>query len=118
MASAHCVRSIHWAPLTSTLGCIVALCTPFSRCAICKVALGNSTNVLGFPDLVPMFSEFGEFYDACVHAECMRNWSRRDEFVRYYNSLVDTSTLGAAWRLVILPTGYVTSQGELDRGAA
>lgn len=64
-----------------------------------------------------MFSDFGDFYDACAHAECIKVWPRRDEFVQYFNSLVDASSLGAAWHLVVLLTGNVAYQREIDRGA-
>ena len=75
----------------------MGLCTPFSICPVCNTAIGNETDVIGFPDLVPMFSEFGDFYDACAHMKCMQAWSRRDEFVEYFNSLVEASKLSPAW---------------------
>ena len=95
----------------------MAICTPFNPCAVCGEPLGDTTDIIGFPDLVPMFSDFGDFYDACAHAECIKSWARRDEFVLYFNSLVDSSSLSQTWRLVVLPTGYVTYQKEVDRGA-
>lgn len=63
-----------------------------------------------------MFSDFGDFYDACAHADCIKSWAQRDEFVRYFNSLVDARHLSQGWHLVILPTGYVTYRRELERG--
>lgn len=95
----------------------MGLCTPLTPCAVCGVPLGETTDVIGFPDLVPMFSEFGDFYDACAHADCMKAWGKRDEFVPYFNSLVDGSRLGPAWHLVVLPDGSVVYQREFDRGA-
>jgi hypothetical protein len=90
----------------------MGLCTPFTTCAVCAEPLGESGNVIGFPDLVPMFSEFGDFYDGCAHLECMKLWPRRDELVQYFNTLVTSSSLGDGWRLVVLPDGNVSYQRE------
>lgn len=86
----------------------MALCTSFSECPICHKAIGNETEVIGFPDLVPLFNQFdGDFYDSCAHQACLDSWTRRDEFVAYFNELVEASPLAASWRLRILPSGKV-----------
>ncbi len=93
----------------------MGLCTPVSVCPVCKSPIGDEANVIGFPDLVPMFSDFGDFYDACAHMRCMQEWKRRDEFVQYFNTLVEASKLSSAWRLEILPSGEVTYETERQR---
>ncbi len=95
----------------------MAICTPISPCAVCGESLGDTTDIIGFPDLVPMFSDFGNFYDACAHADCLKSWARRDEFVVYFNSLVDASRLDQSWNLVVMPSGYVTYRKALERGS-
>ena len=86
----------------------MAVCSELTPCAICGKQLGDLTDVIGFPDLVPMFSDFGDFYDACAHSQCMKDWPRRDEFVQYFNSLAESSTFPGRWHLVVLPDGRVT----------
>ena len=92
----------------------MGLCSPVVPCAICAKPIGTGCEVLGFPDLVPMFSEFGEFYDGCAHQDCMTYWPRKAEFVDYFNGLVDVSKLSPSWRLLILPSGLVTYQRNFD----
>jgi hypothetical protein len=60
-----------------------------------------------------MFSEFGDFYDGCTHQTCMDSWARKDEFVAYFNGLVEASGLSHSWRLVILRSGAVCYQRDL-----
>jgi hypothetical protein len=93
----------------------MGLCTPFTICPVCEQPLGESAKVIGFPDLVPMISEFGDFYDSCAHQVCIQNWKRRDEFIEYFNSLVSVSGLGEKWKLYVLPDGRVAY--ERDRHA-
>lgn len=93
----------------------MGICTAFTSCAVCNKRIGADRAVLGFPDLVPMFSDFGEFYDGCAHQACLDNWSRRDEFVAYFNELVETSGFSSSWRLVVLPSGSVCFQYDLPK---
>lgn len=90
----------------------MGLCSPVVRCAICTQSIGTGCDVIGFPDLVPMFSEFGDFYDGCAHQDCMTDWPRKEEFVTYFNGLVDVSKLSPSWRLLILPSGRVRYQRD------
>jgi len=53
-----------------------------------------------------MFEEFGEFYDSCAHAECLRMWHRRDEFVAYFNAAALRANM--ALMLVVGEDGSVT----------
>jgi hypothetical protein len=85
---------------------------PFIKCAICAAAIGEGRDVVGFPTLVPVFSEFGKFYDGCVHQECMDTWIRKHEFIAYFNSLVEESNLPVSWQLVELPSGSVRFERE------
>ena len=94
----------------------MGLCTPFTNCAVCNEPLGSERSVLGFPDLVPMFSDFGDFYDGCAHQDCIDRWSRRDEFVACFNGLVEATSLNPSWRLVVRPSGTVCYQRDLPQG--
>lgn len=86
----------------------MALCTPFNECPICHKPIGETAEVIGFPDLVPMFSQFdGNFYDSCAHQACLDSWPRRDEFVAYFNQLVEESLLSKSLQLHVLATGRV-----------
>lgn len=86
----------------------MGLCTPFTKCAICADPIGEGREVLGFPTLVPVFSEFGDFYDGCVHQECIESWPRKHVFISYFNSLVEESSPPILWHLVELPSGRVS----------
>lgn len=85
----------------------MGLCTPFTKCAICADPIGADREVLGFPTLVPVFSDFGDFYDGCVHQDCIDSWARKHEFISYFNSLVEESNLPASLQLVVVPSGKV-----------
>jgi len=92
----------------------MALCTPFNECPICHKPIGETAEVIGFPDLVPMFSQFdGDFYDSCAHQACLDSWLRRDEFVAYFNQLVEESSLSKSWQLHVLATGRVVYERSL-----
>lgn len=62
-----------------------------------------------------MFSEFGDFYDSCAHQTCMQSWPRRDEFVEYFNSLVDASPLSDSWKLYVLSDGRVAYERDREK---
>ncbi|WP_411881682.1 hypothetical protein [Polaromonas sp. YR568] len=92
----------------------MALCTPLNECPICHKPIGENTEVIGFPDLVPMFSQFdGDFYDSCAHQACLDSWPRRDEFVAYFNKLVAESSLSKSWQLHVLANGRVVYERSL-----
>ena len=85
----------------------MAISTPYLPCPICGRALDETIGVIGFPDLLPMFDEFAEFYDAAAQSECMRTWHRRDEFVAYFNAQAVAQNVAHVWKLVVDWDGQV-----------
>ena len=76
-------------------------------CAICKQRIADVKEAIGLAALTPRNPDFVDFYDACAHRGCMKEWSRRDEFVVYYNRLVDMAAPGKLPRLEVTADGDV-----------
>lgn len=91
----------------------MALFSPVALCAVCKQRIADVKEAVGLAALSPTNSDFADFYDACAHRRCLKEWRRRDEFVVYYNRLVEASAYGRLPRLEVTPSGDV--EYDVDR---
>ncbi len=96
----------------------MALFCPGTPCALCEGPIEEPEGEIGFAALTPTLSEFDGLFDACVHRNCLRYWTRKNAFVDHYNRLVDERAKGRLSRLVIRPDGNVVHEVDdwgLDR---
>lgn len=84
----------------------MALFSPAAICALCDQRIADVKEAIGLAALIPKKSDFAVFYDACVHRTCLGKWDRRDEFIVYYNDLVDGAH-GPLPRLEVSASGGV-----------
>ncbi len=91
----------------------MALFSPMTPCALCQKPIAEVKEAIGFAALLPMESEFADFYDTCAHSRCLKAWPRRDAFVIYYNGLVEMSAPGRVSQLAVTAEGDVVH--ELDQ---
>lgn len=68
----------------------MAIITNLSKCPICNNSLGDDMEaIISFPaDAISPLSSFYQFYDGAAHKQCLNSWSRKEEFVKEWNSSV------------------------------
>lgn len=88
----------------------MALFWPGTPCGLCGAPIEEARQAIGIAALPTTLSAFDGLHDASVHRTGLRAWARKDEFVGYYNCLVDTRARGRVSRLLITSDGDVVHE--------
>src|SRR5450755_887626 len=86
----------------------MALFDPEMPCPICNHPIGDDVGAMFcFPCVGLTNARYEMLDDACAHAECLRQWKKRDRFVAVFNEAMCHTPNRLPYHLVVDGSGYL-----------